>query len=33
MCGNIALEVIKNGCYYGYIVDTKYGMTLQQLPV
>ena len=33
MCGNIALEVIKNGCYYGYIVDTKHGMTLQQLPV
>ena len=33
MCGNIALEVIKNGCYYGYIVDTATGMTLQQLPV
>lgn len=33
MCGNIALEVIKNGCYYGYIVDTKHGMTLQQLPI
>lgn len=33
MCGNIALEVIKNGCYYGYIVDTAQGMTLQQLPV
>ena len=33
MCGNIALEVIKNGCYYGYIVDTKHGMTLQHLPV
>ena len=33
MCGNIALEVIKNGCYYGYIVDTKHGLTLQQLPV
>ena len=33
MCGNIALEVIKNGCYYGYIVDTADGMTLQQLPV
>ena len=29
MCGNIALEVIKNGCYYGYIVDTSDGMTLQ----
>ena len=33
MCGNLALEVIKNGCYYGYIVDTAHGMTLQQLPV
>ena len=33
MCGNVALEVIKNGCYYGYIVDTAKGMTLQQLPV
>lgn len=33
MLGNIALEVIKNGCYYGYIVDTKNGMTLQQLPI
>mgnify|MGYP003445534349 CR=1 FL=1 len=31
MLGNIALEVIKNGCYYGYIVETKNGMTLQQL--
>ena len=29
MCGDIALEVIKNGCYYGYIVDTSDGMTLQ----
>lgn len=28
MCGNIALEVIKNGCYYGYIIDTANGMTL-----
>lgn len=33
LCGDIALEVIKNGCYYGYIVDTTNGMTLQQLPV
>ena len=33
MCGNIALEVVKNGCYYGYIVDNNEGITLQQLPV
>lgn len=33
MCGNIALEVVKNGCYYGYIVDSEGGITIQQLPV
>ena len=33
MCGDIALEVIKNGCYYGYIVDNSDGLVLQQLPV
>lgn len=33
MFGNVALEIIKNGCYYGYIVDTAKGMTLQQLPI
>lgn len=33
MCGNIALQVIKNGCYYGYIVDTAQGMVMQELPV
>ena len=33
MCGDIALEVIKNGCYYGYIVDSPDGLVLQQLPV
>lgn len=33
MCGDIALEVIKNGCYYGYIVDNNQCLTLQQLPV
>ena len=32
-CGDIALEVIKNGCYYGYIVDSKDGLILQQLPI
>ena len=26
VCGDIALEVIKNGCYYGYIVDNKDGL-------
>ena len=33
LCGDIALEVIKNGCYYGYIVDSADGLALQQLPV
>lgn len=33
MCGKIGLQVIKNGCYYGYIVDTAHGMTIQELPV
>ena len=33
MCGDIALEVIKNGCYYGYEVDSPDGIVLQQLPV
>jgi hypothetical protein len=27
LCGEIALKVIVNGCYYGYIVDTKKGFT------
>ena len=33
MCGKIALQIMKNGCYYGYIVDTAHGMTMQDLPV
>ena len=33
LCGDIALVVINNGCYYGYIVDNKDGLVIQQLPV
>lgn len=33
LCGDMALRVIVDGCYYGYIVDTKDGMTIQQLPI
>lgn len=33
LCGRIALNVIKNGCYYGYLVDSDRGMTVQELPV
>ena len=32
LCGDIALEVIKNGCYYGYIVPSNDSLVLQQLP-
>ena len=32
-CGDIALEVIKNGAYYGYIVPNPKGLTIQQLPI
>ena len=31
--GEIALQVTKQGCYYGYKVDTKKGVVLQELPV
>ena len=31
-CGDIALEVIRNGAYYGYITDSVNGLILQQLP-
>ena len=33
LCGEIALKVIVNGCYYGYIIDTKNGFTFQELPI
>lgn len=32
MCGDIALNVVKNGCYYGYVVNTPTGITIQDLP-
>ena len=31
--GDIALEVMKNGCYYGYQVPSTTGLVLQQLPI
>ena len=31
--GEIALKVIKDGCYYGYKVETISGVVLQELPV
>lgn len=33
LCGDIALSVIKNGCYYGYLSDSTNGIFLQELPV
>lgn len=32
LCGDIALSVVKNGCYYGYVTDNKNGVFLQELP-
>ena len=32
ICGDIALEVVKNGAYYGYIVPSQDALILQQLP-
>jgi hypothetical protein len=33
VCGDIALGVIKNGAYYGYIVDSPKGIIIQELPI
>lgn len=33
LCGDIALSVIKNGAYYGYIVPSPSGLVLQELPI
>lgn len=33
ICGDVALEVIRSGAYYGYIVTTSSGLALQQLPI
>ena len=31
-CGQVALKVIRNGCYYGYLIPQTNRMTIQQLP-
>ena len=33
LCGEIALQVIIEGCYYGYMLDTKDRLTMQPLPI
>ena len=32
LCGEIALKVVKYGCYYGYLVDTDNSIQIQELP-
>ena len=32
LCGDIALKVVKYGCYYGYIIDGTHGAQVQELP-
>ena len=32
ICGDIAQSVMKNGCYYGYIVQSTNSLILQELP-
>ena len=31
--GDVALKVIQNGCYYGYIIHSPFGPSVQELPV
>ena len=33
ICGDIALKVVKHGCYYGYIINSAKGVVLQELPL
>lgn len=33
VCGDMALGVIKNGAYYGYIVPSSKGVLIQELPI
>lgn len=33
LCGDIALDIIKFGAYYGYIIPSSNGLVLQQLPI
>ena len=32
-CGDIALQILVNGCYYGYVIDNNDSIILQALPV
>lgn len=33
ICGEMALGVVKNGAYYGYLVPTSSGIIIQELPI
>jgi hypothetical protein len=33
MCGEMSLSVIKNGCFYGYIIDNGTNVAIQELPI
>ena len=33
ICGEMALKVLINGCYYGYLVPSKNSILIQELPV
>jgi hypothetical protein len=33
VCADIALAVVKNGAYYGYVVDSPKGVIIQELPI
>ena len=33
LCNDVALKVVVNGCYYGYVIETSRGFTFQELPV
>lgn len=32
LCGEVALKVVKYGCYYGYLVDNSKSIQIQELP-
>ena len=33
LCGDIALKVVINGCYYGYIIEGEESIIIQELPI
>jgi hypothetical protein len=33
MCGEMALKVVKDGAYYGYLIEGSQGAQIQELPI